>query len=818
MPQDSKSDYRPSSSRSQSRSRERRKAASVDTAIPVPTSELADLHMSSSEALNNEPNVRDFQDSYTAGPARLPSASSRRSQSHVMASPESEQPRSPDFSESDDANVAKGSGSNRSDAHVPLGSSSSRQKHGTAASEKRPGTSRKYSASGPDTSRPASRDVTPTHGYGPGDRSSAESVFSEETVATSITTLPALQTKGPDNSDAQMLEPVLEDDPRSFDLVAPPSDDKHVGVYLLERRAEQLFSSEHLHIIFSDPKLLLKFTGFLSSHRPQTIPILIYYLDALKAIRAIEYANAIAEALEPIKGYDFTKEVAQPTMNVMLEEKANLAFEVLVREDLPAFIAHIWTQVVSISIQRRITGTLAPHLREMSEGLAEVFCLTDPSRNDNPIVFASEEFTRTTQYGMGYIIGRNCRFLQGPRTNPNSVRRLAEACAAGKECSEVFVNYRRDGSPFMNLLMIAPLMDSRGNIRYFIGAQVDVSGLVKDCSELEGLAKMVEQEQDSDAGANYDAEATKKDEFQSLSEMLNGAELETVRRFGGRMHKEYVDDSDVESIAQGRPRLRLKDSSPEVQDRRRDNSIGMAGNSAKERLNGKLQGVYQHYLLVRPAPSLRILFTSPSLRVPGILQSPFLHRIGGSSRVRTDLAEALGEGRGVTAKIRWLAKADEHGEGEGRPRWIHCTPLLGHSGAVGVWMIVLVDEEGAANHIGQGRRFRPAPPVAETIGGKEWDSRAHHSRSRERRPINAYDKENERRGGGGGGGYRTDRGDSFPMPVSSSSGGSLRKGSHVARQSTQQQNHGGSILREDGSDFSFNIRTPSEDPRRAVGY
>lgn len=148
------------------------------------------------------------------------------------------------------------------------------------------------------------------------------------------------------------------------------------------------------------------------------------------------------------------------------------------------------------------------------------------------------------------------------------------------------------------------------------------------------------------------------------------------------------------------------------------------------------------YLLIRPAPSLRILFTSPSLRVPGILQSPFLNRIGGSSRVRSDLRAALGEGRGVTAKIRWLTRADEDGEGEGRPRWIHCTPLFGHSGAVGVWMIVLVDEE-STNQQSAGRRFRNAPPVSTNIGGKEWDAHA----TRERRQPNQYDAEADRKGG-----------------------------------------------------------------------
>ena len=50
------------------------------------------------------------------------------------------------------------------------------------------------------------------------------------------------------------------------------------------------------------------------------------------------------------------------------------------------------------------------------------------------------EFHRTTQYGMSYAIGRNCRFLQGPKTNQHSVRRIKEAVEAGKEHCEVFLN------------------------------------------------------------------------------------------------------------------------------------------------------------------------------------------------------------------------------------------------------------------------------------------------------------------------------------------------------------------------------------------
>ncbi|KAH7418134.1 hypothetical protein BKA64DRAFT_189948 [Cadophora sp. MPI-SDFR-AT-0126] len=538
----------------------------------------------------------------------------------------------------------------------------------------------------------------------PSDEGSASDRSSYQTNATS---LPPLQQKGVDEHD--QLEPLGEEDidPASFDLVATAPEG--LKPYSLETRSEQLFSTEHLQVIFNDPSLLLRFTAFLSSHRQSSIPILIYYLDAIKALKAISYSNAIAEALEPINGYDFTAAGNVKTINSALEEKAKQAFDVLVREDLPAYITHTYLQTVSLSIQRRVTGTLPSNLREASEGLAEVFCLTDPSRPDNPIVFASEEFHRTTQYGMSYVIGRNCRFLQGPKTNPFSVRRIREKIEAGVEHCEVFLNYRRDGSPFMNLLMCAPLCDSRGTIRYFIGAQVDVSGLVKECSDLESLRRVVIKAEDDESREHHDdleyvaSDATPKDEFQELSEMLNLQELDTVRRWGGRMHKETQEetqDTNYQAGNWGKPRLLINSTSPDGPP---------AFSKPSGRGSGRLSGIYEHYLLVRPYPSLRILFASPSLRVPGILQSPFMAKIGGSNRVREELTQALADGRGVTAKVKWVSKSDL----EGRNRWIHCTPLIGSNGAIGVWMIVIVDDEASTS---ADKRFKMAPPVDPKFG------------------------------------------------------------------------------------------------------
>ena len=206
--------------------------------------------------------------------------------------------------------------------------------------------------------------------------------------------LPPLQAQSALDENDQM-RPLSGDLLGSFDLVAPP--DMSHQPFSLEIRTQQLFSRDHLQLVFSNPTLLLRFTAFLSTHRPGSVPVLIYYLDALKAIKAIKYSNAVAEALTPIQGHEFTASPLRPTVNPVLESTASAAFDALVEEDLPAYVTHMYIQIVSLSISQRITGTLAPHLREASEGLAECFVLTDVTRPDNPIVFASEG-TRVNVY------------------------------------------------------------------------------------------------------------------------------------------------------------------------------------------------------------------------------------------------------------------------------------------------------------------------------------------------------------------------------------------------------------------------------------
>ena len=173
--------------------------------------------------------------------------------------------------------------------------------------------------------------------------------------------------------------------PEDFDLNTSVEEENQIE--MLEKVSELIFSPMHLQAIFQDPSALLKFTSFLSANRPQSVPTLIYYLDATKALQAIKYANSIAKALEPMSSQELSA-MTTDTANPELEAKAQKAFDLLAERDLPAYTAHLYVQVVKASMMKPVAQ--GPQPGEASEGYAEVFCLTDPSRPDNPIVFASE--------------------------------------------------------------------------------------------------------------------------------------------------------------------------------------------------------------------------------------------------------------------------------------------------------------------------------------------------------------------------------------------------------------------------------------------
>lgn len=110
-------------------------------------------------------------------------------------------------------------------------------------------------------------------------------------------------------------------------------------------------------------------------------------------------------------------------------------------------------------------------IRAVNQGIL----ITDPTLPDNPIVYASPGFERLTGYGADEVIGRNCRFLQGPETDREAVARIRTAVRNGVPCVVELLNYRKDGTPFWNELSISPIRDEAGRLTHFVGVQADVT-------------------------------------------------------------------------------------------------------------------------------------------------------------------------------------------------------------------------------------------------------------------------------------------------------------------------------------------------------
>jgi PAS domain S-box-containing protein len=101
--------------------------------------------------------------------------------------------------------------------------------------------------------------------------------------------------------------------------------------------------------------------------------------------------------------------------------------------------------------------------------------ITDPRQQDNPVVFTNDAFCRLTGYTRQEILGRNCRFLQGPETDPETIQRIRDAISTARAIEIDVRNYRKGGEPFWNRLLVAPVLDAEGRLAYFFASQVDVT-------------------------------------------------------------------------------------------------------------------------------------------------------------------------------------------------------------------------------------------------------------------------------------------------------------------------------------------------------
>ncbi|KAG6653720.1 hypothetical protein CIPAW_05G096000 [Carya illinoinensis] len=155
-----------------------------------------------------------------------------------------------------------------------------------------------------------------------------------------------------------------------------------------------------------------------------------------------------------------------------LEEKPSIEQEVLMTKD----VEHLDSWELA-DRERDIRQGI--DLATTLERIEKNFVISDPRLPDNPIIFASDSFLELTEYTREEILGRNCRFLQGPETDQETVSKIRDAIREQREITVQLINYTKSGKKFWNLFHLQPMRDQKGELQYFIGVQLDGSDHVE---------------------------------------------------------------------------------------------------------------------------------------------------------------------------------------------------------------------------------------------------------------------------------------------------------------------------------------------------
>ena len=126
----------------------------------------------------------------------------------------------------------------------------------------------------------------------------------------------------------------------------------------------------------------------------------------------------------------------------------------------------------------KLPATLRETLHLYERAIASSSCgvvIADMLQPDRPLIYCNRSFIEMTGYDRSEVLGKNCRFLQGPDTHGPDVERLRSAVRAGEDCTLTLLNYRKNGTPFWNHLTISPVRNDDGILTHYIGVQTDIT-------------------------------------------------------------------------------------------------------------------------------------------------------------------------------------------------------------------------------------------------------------------------------------------------------------------------------------------------------
>lgn len=179
---------------------------------------------------------------------------------------------------------------------------------------------------------------------------------------------------------------------------------------------------------------------------------------------------------------------------------------------------------VAMDVSERRRAEEQSRLRDRAlEAVSQGILITDAGQPDNPIIYVNQGFERVTGYSREEALGRNCRFLQGPSTDPGVVAEIRNALASDSAIYCEILNYRKDGSAFWNALSISPVANSAGRVTHFLGLMVDVT-------ERRRLEEQYRQAQKMEAVGRFAGGVAH--DFNNLLTVINGCGdilLDTIR-------------------------------------------------------------------------------------------------------------------------------------------------------------------------------------------------------------------------------------------------------------------------------------------------
>lgn len=113
--------------------------------------------------------------------------------------------------------------------------------------------------------------------------------------------------------------------------------------------------------------------------------------------------------------------------------------------------------------------------------------ISNPRLPDNPIVACNTAFCDLTGYSPDEVLGRNCRFLSGPGTEPWLSEEIRRGVREHQPVLVEILNYKRSGEPFRNAVLVAPIYDEHDDLLYFLGSQIETSA---DASSLTSMRRI----------------------------------------------------------------------------------------------------------------------------------------------------------------------------------------------------------------------------------------------------------------------------------------------------------------------------------------